>query len=101
MSERKAYFGKEEVKPMQDYTYPIPFDQGKEDWNELKSFLSRQKYIVLCSKRGFDNFVEETIRTGNVGLFKFSLQKFARNWPRKAYHLTDSGNLNVATFVKN
>jgi len=100
MSERKMYYGKEEVKALQSYDDPRLTGQEKDDLRELKAFLGKQNYTVLCSKFGFNHFVEDTIKTGNVGLFKYQLQKFAKNWPRKAYHLTDSGNLNVVTLMK-
>ena len=100
MSERKMYYGREEIKPLQSYDDPKLTGQEKDDWRELKTFLSRQKYDVLCSKRGFENFISDTIKTGNVGLFKFQVTKYAKTWPRKTYHLTDSGVLNVAVMMR-
>jgi len=100
MSDRKFYYGKEELRPLQDYQYPNLFGEEKHEWDEFKTWLCMQKYTVLCSKIGFDNFLNGTIMEGDIGLFKYSLQKFAKNWPRKMYHLTDSGNLNTVSVGK-
>ena len=96
MPERTFYYCGKELRPMQDYTNPILFGEERYELDEFTSWLCRQKYTVLCSKVGFENFINATIREGNIGLFKYSLQKFNQEWPRRMYHLTDEGILNIA-----
>ena len=96
MPARTYQYGGSELRPMQDYTNPYLFGEAKTDLDEFTKWLCRQKYTVLCSKVGFNNFVNETIKQGDIGLFKYSLQKFVQEWPRSMYHLTDKGTFNIA-----
>ncbi|MBR1540193.1 MAG: hypothetical protein IJ629_03345 [Clostridia bacterium] len=72
----------------------------EENWNKLKQFLEGKPYKILCTFRGWDNFLNRTILTGNIPQFMNHMEKVAKRCPNDLYHLTDGGKINTVTVVK-
>ena len=66
-------------------------------WKELKQYLKENSLTVWCTFNGWDNFLNRTIFTGNVHDFITYLEIFTKRFPSEMYHLTDSGDLKLAT----
>lgn len=64
---------------------------------KLQQYLKNNSLTVLCTFNGWDNFLNRTILTGNVNSFINYIKDFVKNFPSEMYHLTDSGDLRVAT----
>ncbi len=71
--------------------------EEEEAWKKLKQYLKENSLTVWCTFNSWDNFLNRTILTGNVHNFINYLENFAKRFPSEMYHLTDSGDLRVAT----
>ena len=77
--------------------YCILMPEEKEAWKKLKQYLKENSITVWCTFIGWDNFLNRTILTGYVHNFINYLENFVKRFPSEMYHLTDSGELRVAT----
>lgn len=92
------YFEGQKVHKLDEYTSPCALmPEEEEAWKKLKQYLKNNSLTVWCTFNGWDYFLNRTILTGNVLNFINYLENFVKRFPSDMYHLTDSGELRIAT----
>ena len=100
-NEHNFFFEGEILNQLDEYTAPcILFPEEEKEWEKLKQYLRNNSLTVLCTFYGWDNFLNQIILTGNVYKFINYLENFVKMFPSKIYHLTDSGDLRIATIIQ-
>lgn len=92
------FFEGKRINKLNEFTaYCALMPEEEESWEKLKQYLKNSSLTVWCTFNGWDNFLNRTILTGNVHNFINYLEDFAKRFPSEMYHLTDSGDLRIAT----
>ena len=92
------FFEEKKLTKLDECTVFCPLMPAEEEaWKELKQYLKENSFTVWCTFTGWDNFLNKTILTGNVHNFINYFENFAKKFPSEMYHLTDSGDLRIAT----
>lgn len=89
--------GKKLTKLEECAVYCPLMSEEKKAWEDLKQYLKGNSFTVWCTFNSWDNFLNYTILTGNVYNFINYLENFSKKFPSEMYHLTDNGELRVAT----
>lgn len=84
------------LNKLEEYTYCALMPEEEEAWKKLKQYLKNNSLLVWCTLNGWDNFLNNTLLTGNVDNFINYLENLNKSFPSKMYHLTDNGMLRIA-----